>query len=48
MAPAKVLPAKDPDKMLLAEVKALAARFGFTVHKWYGTERNYTVNCKKL
>ena len=39
--------AGDPDKMTMDEIREIAMESGFTFHKMYGTQRNYTLNFVK-
>jgi len=37
----------DPDKLLPEDIKRLMESSGFTLSKFYGTKRNFTINFKK-
>jgi len=37
----------DPDKMSIKEIKNLLHDSGFELDKWYGTEKNFTINFRK-
>lgn len=40
--------AGDPDKLSIEELTDLVCRYGFTVNRTFGNQRNYTINFSKI
>lgn len=40
--------AGDPDKLSIDELTDLVRRYGFTVNRTFGNQRNYTINFSKI